>query len=185
FTAVVVWVDDFVFVHEKEATWDDFITRLRQRFTVPTAGPLTSFLGMDIHYDPKTHSMFISQANTIEVMLERAHMSDCNPVPVPCSSGAVFTKKDCPDPQSTRATEYASLVALANFLACWTRPDIVFIVNKLCKFMSNPGDAHWQMLKFMILYLQGTKHKGLSYKFEESAAGTVSTEFTATPMPLT
>ena len=23
FTAVVVWVDDFVFVHEKEATWDD------------------------------------------------------------------------------------------------------------------------------------------------------------------
>ena len=30
------------------------------------------------------------------------------------------------------------------------------------------------MLKFMIRYLQGTKHKGLSYKFEESAAGTVN-----------
>ena len=141
FTAVVVWVDDFVFVHEKEATWQDFIGQLRQRFTVPTAGPLTSFLGMEIAYDPKLRTMFISQASTIEVLLERARMTDCNPVPVPCSSGAVFSKKDCPSPPSARATEYASLVALVNFLACWTRPDVVFIVNKLCKFMSNPGDV--------------------------------------------
>ena len=166
FTAVVVWVDDFVFVHEKEATWQDFIGQLRQRFTVPTAGPLTSFLGMEIAYDPKLRTMFISQASTIEVLLERARMTDCNPVPVPCSSGAVFSKKDCPSPPSARATEYASLVALVNFLACWTRPDVVFIVNKLCKFMSNPGDVHWQMLKFLLRYLKGSKQKGLLYKFD-------------------
>ena len=170
FTAVVVWVDDFVFVHEKEATWQDFIGQLRQRFTVPAAGPLTSFLGMEIEYDPKAHFMYLSQANTIEVLLERARMADCNPVPVPCSSGAVFSKKDCPTPPSPRATDYASLVALANFLACWTRPDIVFIVNKLCKFMSNPGDVHWQMLKFLLRYLKGSKQKGLLYKFDVASS---------------
>ena len=60
-------------------------------------------------------------------------------------------------------------MALANFLACWTRPDIAFIVNKLCKFMSNPGEVHWQMLKFLLRYLQGSKHKGLLYKFDQTS----------------
>ena len=68
-------------------------------------------------------------------------------------------------PRYCVAAEYASLIALANYLACWTRPDIAFIVNKLCKFMSNPGDVHWQLLKHLLRYLKGTKHKGLLFDF--------------------
>ena len=117
--------------------------------------------------------MFICQANTVAILLERAKMSDCNPVPVPCQSGAVFSKRDCPVPPSSKSNEYSSLVALANFLACWTRPDIAFVVNKLCKFMANPGDAHWQMLKFLLRYLKGSKDKGLHFKFGSAAPGTV------------
>ncbi len=140
-TAFIVWVDDFVFLHEKEETWEKTIARLRQRFTIPAAGPLTCFLGMQIIYSPKEHTMFISQANTIQVLLERSGLADCNPGLIPCQPGSVFSVKDCPTPTSNRATEYSSLVALANFLACWTRPDIAFAVNKLCKFMANPGET--------------------------------------------
>jgi len=106
------------------------------------------------------------QANTIEVLLNRARMLDCNPVPFPCQSGVVFSKKHSPDPATTRATEYSSHVALANFLA-----DIAFIVNKLCKFMSNPGEIHFQMLKFLLRYLKGTKSKGLLFQFNQLNAG--------------
>ena len=67
-------------------------------------------------------------------------MQDCNPVVTPCQAGVVFTKQDCPKtPDAQRCTEYRELVALANFISCWTRPDITFTVNKLCKYMSNPG----------------------------------------------
>jgi hypothetical protein len=163
--AVLVWVDDFIFMCEKEATWLSFVTRLRRRFTIPNEGPLRCFLGMKIVYQPATKYMFISQANTVDTLLERAHLQDCNPVLAPCQSNAVFTKKDCPSPPSARSTEYASLIALANFLACWTRPDIAFVVNKLCKFMANPGDAHWQALKHLIRYLRGTRSKGLCFNF--------------------
>lgn len=82
----------------------------------------------------------------------------------------MWTKKDCPEKQESAelCTQYRALVALANFIANWTRPDITFAVNKLCKFMSNPGPVHWQALKHLLRYLQGTKHVGLSYNFAET-----------------
>jgi len=169
-TAVIIWVDDFIFMCEHESTWQSFLTAVRQRFNVPTAGDLVTFLGMDIQFEPAARTMFISQTNSVNTLLERAKMADCNPVTTPCQTGIVWTKKDCPDKQESadNCTQYRALVALANFIANWTRPDITFAVNKLCKFMSNPGPAHWQALKHLIRYLQGTKRDGLSYNFAES-----------------
>lgn len=170
-TAVILWVDDFIFMHEQDATWTTFIEQLRTRFTIPTVGDLTTFLGMDIAYDTESRSMCISQANTISTLLERAKMADCNPAPTPCQSGIVFTKQDCPQtPDAQDCTEYRKLIALANFISCWTRPDITFTVNKLCKYMSNPGPVHWQALKHLIRYLRGTTRVGLFYNFGQSSA---------------
>lgn len=169
--AVVIWVDDFIFMHEKDETWTTFIAQLRKRFNVPAAGDLVTFLGMDIKYDRSARTMHISQANCVANLLERAKMSDCNPAPTPCAAGFIFTKKDCPTtPQSDdQCKEYRSLVALANFISCWTRPDITYTVNKLCKFMSNPGPAHWQALKHLLRYLKGTASMGLYYNFIQQA----------------
>jgi hypothetical protein len=54
------------------------------------------------------------------------------------------------DPTTYRATlgslQYLSL----------TRPDICFAVNKLSQFMHKPTDIHWQMVKRVLRYLQGT-----------------------------
>ena len=38
-TAVAVWVDDFVFMHQKEETWTVFLSQLRKKFTINAAGP--------------------------------------------------------------------------------------------------------------------------------------------------
>jgi hypothetical protein len=163
-TAVIVWVDDFIFMCERETTWEQFLKSLRTRFNVPTAGDLVSFLGMDISFNPVARTMFISQINAINTLLERASLADCNAVQTPCQAGTVWTKKDCPEkPESTECTKYRALVALANFIANWTRPDITFTVNKLCKYMSNPGPTHWQALKHLLRYLKGTRNVGLSY----------------------
>jgi hypothetical protein len=171
--AVIIWVDDFIFVHETDAVWLPFIKQLCKRFTVPTLGELTSFLGMDIKYDPLTRTMEITQSNAINSLLERAGMKDCNPVSTPSQPSIVWTKKDCPEsPESAEnCTLYRGLVALANFIACWTRPDIAFTVNKLCKYMSNPGVVHWQALKHLLRYLKGTIRAGLSYNFGQNQLG--------------
>jgi hypothetical protein len=120
---------------------------------------------MSVRFSKKC--MHISQAHAISSLLERAGMQDCNPVPTPCKTGQLWTKKDCPEPQETaeRITHYRALVALANFIANWTRPDITFTVNKLCKFMSNPGPVHWSALKHLLRYLKGTAARGLNFDF--------------------
>ncbi len=122
---------------------------------------------MDIEYDPTAKTMFISQANSVASLLERARMSDCNSTVTPCQAGILFSKKDCPEPpaDARSCTEYRSLIALANFIACSTSPDITFTVNKLCKFMSNPGEVHWQALFHLLRDLKGTKSKGLFENF--------------------
>ena len=108
-TAVIIWVDDFIFMCEKESTWQTFLAGVRKRFNVPTSGDLQTFLGMSVVFDARTRKMFISQQNSVNNLLERAQMADCNPVSTPCHAGVVWTKKDCPKsqnpPKTARCTE--------------------------------------------------------------------------------
>jgi histone deacetylase 1/2 len=168
--AILIWVDDFIAMHEKDETFVRFIALLRKDFNVPLVGPLLSFLGMTIKRNLQAKTMAISQKNSILVLLERSNMMDSNSVSTPCVTGAIFSKNDSPTPpgDNDSINEYRSLVALANFISCWTRPDITFVVNKLCKFMSNPGPLHWKYLKHLLRYLGGTRDTGLFYDFGRS-----------------
>ena len=49
------------------------------------------------------------------------------------------------------------------YLASTTRPDISFVVCKLSRFVSNPGDDHWRALERVMCYLKGTKNYGIRY----------------------
>ena len=169
--AVLLWVDDFLFLCEQEGTYQWFIASVRAAFNVPSSGPLVTFLGMNVIRDVKGRTMSINQENSINVLLERSKLSNCNSAATPCVSGAVFTKADSPPvaDKNDTTTDFRSLIAMANFISCWTRPDITFTVNKLCKFMSNPGETHWHMLKHLLRYLAGTRSNGITFNFSDVA----------------
>ena len=42
-----------------------------------------------------------------------------------------------------------------------TRPDISFAVNKMSRFMHQPTDEHWTLVKRILRYLSGTVNDGL------------------------
>ena len=44
-----------------------------------------------------------------------------------------------------------------------TRPDLSFAVSDISQYLSNPGHAHWEALKRVFRYLQGTKHWKLTF----------------------
>jgi hypothetical protein len=165
--ALILFVDDFIFLHESERVFNEFMNGVRKKFNVPSTGPLQSFLGIEITYRPSKRFMLLQQKNSINVLLERAGLSNANSVSTPCPNGFVFTKQDCPLEEDKNATEYRSLIAMANYIACWTRPDLSYTVNKLCKYMANPGQPHWRILKHMLRYLVGTKELGLIYDFAD------------------
>ena len=49
------------------------------------------------------------------------------------------------------------------YLAGATRPNISYVVSKLSRFTSNPGDDHWKALKRVCRYLRGTSNYGIHY----------------------
>jgi len=163
--AVVLWVDDFLYVCESEKAKNEFIKQIRLKFTVNIFAETRSFLGIEVNRDIDKRQLQLNQRNTTRVLLERSNMLNCNAAKTPSPSGAIFSVADCPNDPATNktTTEYRSLIALLNFISCWTRPDITFTVNKLCKFMSNPGESHWKQLKYLIRYMAGTQDWGLLY----------------------
>jgi histone deacetylase 1/2 len=165
-TLVGVWVDDLIAAVPNDDVWQAMVTEIRKKFPLADKGNASLFLGIEIKQSKDFHTVTLSQRNSIEDLLERANMRTCNPAPTPCVAGFVWTKQDCPEvPQSVHLDmpNYRGLVALALFISVWTRGDVAYTVNKLCKFMSNPGDKHVAALKRLLRYFAGTKDHGLVY----------------------
>ena len=66
---------------------------------------------------------------------------------------------------------YRSVVGGPQYLTL-TRPDISFAVNKVCQFLSQPTDVHWEAVKCILRYVKGTLHTGL--KFRKAASTSIS-----------
>ena len=58
---------------------------------------------------------------------------------------------------------YRRAIGSLMYLAVGTRPDITFAVSILSRFLDNPGDAHWEAVKRLFRYLNGTKDLQLTY----------------------
>jgi len=56
-----------------------------------------------------------------------------------------------------RGVPYAEAVGSILWPAVVLRPDIAFVIGVLSQFIQNPGPAHWQALKRVIVYLGATK----------------------------
>ncbi|KAL5549013.1 hypothetical protein UlMin_004244 [Ulmus minor] len=61
---------------------------------------------------------------------------------------------------------YLSAIGALMYLANCTRPDIAFVVNLLARFSSSPTRRHWNGIKHIFRYLQGTIDLGLFYPNE-------------------
>ncbi|KAL5561416.1 hypothetical protein UlMin_031163 [Ulmus minor] len=61
---------------------------------------------------------------------------------------------------------YLSAIGALMYLANCTRPDITFVVNLLARFSSSPTRRHWNGIKHIFCYLQGTIDLGLFYPNE-------------------
>jgi histone deacetylase 1/2 len=56
---------------------------------------------------------------------------------------------------SDDAFRYRSVVGGLQYLT-FTRPEISFAVNKVCQFLSQPTEVHWEVVKRILRYVKGT-----------------------------
>ncbi|GJY29492.1 ribonuclease H-like domain-containing protein [Tanacetum coccineum] len=84
--------------------------------------------------------MFLSQRKYAIVILERAHMVNCNPSQTPVDTESKLG--DDGDPM----TLYRSLAGSLQYLTV-TRPNISYVMQHVCLYMHDPREPHFSALK--------------------------------------
>ena len=69
---------------------------------------------------------------------------------------------DCPKTDAEKAemvkVPYSCAVGSLMYAMICTRPDIAFAVGLVSRYMSNPGKKHWEAVKGIMRYLNGTRN---------------------------
>ncbi|KAL2243545.1 UNVERIFIED_CONTAM: Retrovirus-related Pol polyprotein from transposon TNT 1-94 [Sesamum indicum] len=94
-------------------------------------------------------------------------MEKSKPSSVPLAAHFQLSKEQCPKTDSEKDKmkniPYSNAIGSVMYLMVSTRPDIAYAVSCLSKYMSNPGTSHWDALKWLLRYLNGTKNLGITF----------------------
>ncbi|RVW16345.1 Retrovirus-related Pol polyprotein from transposon RE1 [Vitis vinifera] len=154
---LLLYVDDIILTGNNLALINRFISQLHSEFAVKDLGPLSYFLGLEVSYIP--NGFFLSQVKYATDILARAQLLDSKPVPTPMIVSQRLSSEGTPfaDP-----TLYRSLVGALQYLTI-TRPDLAHSVNSVSQFLHAPTEVHFQAVKRILHYVQGTLHFGLKF----------------------
>jgi hypothetical protein len=95
----------------------------------------------------------LTQSHDVEKVLSCFGYKDSKPSPTPYDPSFILQKNKRIGRDQLR---YSQMIESLMYLASATRPDISFVVSKLSRFTSNPGDDHWHELERVMHYLVGT-----------------------------
>ena len=155
---VSVYVDDLLITGNQEKLVEEFKINMRTKFEMNELGLLSYFLGMEI--TQSNQGSFLCQKNFIVKLLSKFAMENCKPVSTPMTVGLKLSKDD--GAAQTDGKVYRSLIGSLLYLTA-TRPDIVFTVNYLSRFMQSPSQIHFVAAKRVLRYLKGTLDFGMNF----------------------
>ncbi|XP_020692166.1 uncharacterized protein LOC110106572 [Dendrobium catenatum] len=153
---ILVYVDDILLTDNSQTTIDQLITALHSQFSMRTLGKLNQFLGLQAAYTE--NGIHLNPTSYAQEILSKAAISDCKPVQSPLPSKLPSAVED--RPLYSRPDFYRQLVGSLQNLTI-TRPDLQFATNYLCQHMHKPHTIHFQLLKRVLRYVQGSLHLGL------------------------
>ena len=172
-TKFLVYVDDSVYFNtgNNEKYLKAFETNMQARFKVDFQGHAHWFLAMRIVRD-KIGNYTLDQARYIKTVTDKflsPPSDDEKPFLRPLPVDFIVTKKDCSkDGQEVAKLEeqfgftYSSAIGSLIYILN-TRPDAMFAIMKLAKFMKKPGRVHFEALIHLLWYLRDNRRFGLKY----------------------
>lgn len=179
--ALLLYADDLILIGSNSSIMQAVIQELNEVFELINMRKLSYFLGLQIQYK-EIRDIFINQSKYAKDLIHKAGMDSCKPTTTPCKphTQMLATKGTLlSDP-----TEYRSLVGALQYLT-FTRPDLSYVVNVACQYMTNPTNVHFNLVKRILRYVQGLIQCGLTYSASSNTSITAFSDFDWAPDPNT
>jgi transposase InsO family protein len=156
---VCLYVDDLIFTGNDHMLFAQFKNSMMTTFDMTDLGRMRFFLGIEVLQ--RTDGIFISQRKYAQEILERFKMDQCNSVHNPAVPGFKLTKDE--GGVKVDSTLYKQIVGSLMYLTA-TRPDLMFIVSLISRYMESPTESHLLAAKRILRYIKGTTNFGIFYK---------------------
>jgi len=165
---MTIFVDDILATFPEECAyeWEICKQQLMAKFKMQDLGNCEWILGMRITRDRKKRKLCLDQTTYTEKVLKHFNMEICKTTSTP-ESGRKLSKEDCPSEEHRNEEmikHYQSMVGALMYLSLSTRPDIAHAVNRLSRFLTNPGRNHINAAKHALRYLRENTELGLCYE---------------------
>lgn len=156
---VSIYVDDLIYTGNSLKMMNDFKSSMKNEFSMTDLGKMKYFLGIEV--TQQNDFIHISQRKYTLELLNRFDMVSCNSVLVPMVPGTKVCRAE--NDELADETVYKQLIGSLIYITA-TRPDIMYAVSLLSRYMSKPSQAHMMAAKRVLRYLQGTADFGIKYK---------------------
>lgn len=159
---VSLYVDDLIYTGNSVSLLENIKASMMSEFAMVDLGLMKFFLGVELIQDE--HGIFINQQKYAGEILKRFGMKNSNSVRNPIVPGQKLSKTrngEVADP-----TVFKQLIGSLRYLTA-TRPDLIYSVNLVSRYMEKPYEEHMLAAKRILRYVKGTTEYGIQYKCGE------------------
>ncbi|GJR77080.1 retrovirus-related pol polyprotein from transposon TNT 1-94 [Tanacetum coccineum] len=158
FLVVCIYVDDMIYMGSSQKLVSEFKSCMMSEFEMSDLGNLKYFLGLEVKQ--ADDGIFVSQRKYAKDLLSKFGMQNCNGEATPMNPGEKLQQDD--GTEFADPSYYRSLVGGLNYLTN-TRPDIMFSVSVLSRYLHMPTMHHLGAATRVLRYVAETYDFGIWY----------------------
>lgn len=164
---LLLYVDDMMITSKSKEEIKKLKDLLKAEFEMKDLGPARRILGMDIFRDRNAGSLVLSQERYLNQVLKTFNMEEAKEVQTPIGSQFklhAISKKEAEEcAAEMEDIPYASAVGSIMYAMVGSRPDLVYAVGLVSRYMGRPSKDHWSAVKWIMRYVKGAASQCLTF----------------------
>ena len=161
---VALYVDDLILASSTSKMIQE-TKQVSDRFKITNIGQFKYFLGIEIEQDFGIGTLTMRQIKFACDILVKFNMENCKAVRMPQDIELKLTKCEggFKHTETMVGVPYQNAVGCSMYLMVGTRLDLAVTIGVLSQFAADLCPTHWESLKRVFRYIQGTRTHGIEF----------------------